>query len=116
MSSEPADNELCDLACEPCRGGTQPLRGAALADFSRRLGGDWRVVEDHHLERELVFPDFAQALASTNIVGAIAEDMGHHPDLHLGWGKLKIVIWTHAIDGLADADFVFAARVDRALG
>lgn len=72
----------------------------------------WRVVDDHQLERDLKFPDFAQALAFTNAVGAVAEELNHHPDIHLGWGKVGLVIWTHAIDGLSQHDFALAKRID----
>ena len=48
-----------------------------------------------------------------NAIGAEAERQGHHPDLELGWGRVGVTLWTHAIDGLAEADFILAARIDR---
>lgn len=72
----------------------------------------WTLVSDHHLRRELSFPDFAQALAATNRIGELAEAEGHHPDLHLSWGRLAVEIWTHKIDGLTESDFVLAAKID----
>jgi 4a-hydroxytetrahydrobiopterin dehydratase len=74
---------------------------------------DWSVVEAHHLEKEFRFPDFAQALAFTNEVGAIAEELGHHPDIHLGWGRVKIVTWSHDAGGLTARDVRLAQRIDR---
>jgi 4a-hydroxytetrahydrobiopterin dehydratase len=71
------------------------------------------VVGEHHLEKEYTFPDFAQALAFTNAVGAIAEEEGHHPDIYLAWGKARVTIWTHKVDGLTRSDFVLAAKIDR---
>jgi len=79
------------------------------------LGGNWRAVDDHHLENEYRFKNFRQALDFTNRVGELAEDVGHHPDIYLAWGKVKLTVWTHKIDGLHQADFVFAAKADRAL-
>jgi len=76
------------------------------------LGGGWRVVDEHHLEKAYAFDDFRQALDFTNRVGEIAEAEGHHPDVHLGWGRVKLTIWTHKIDGLTESDFVFAAKCD----
>jgi len=105
----------CDLAsreCVPCRGGIPPLRGEELNELHRALGDDWEVVREHHLERTFRFPDFRSALAFTNRVGELAEEVGHHPDIHLAWGKARVTVWTHKIDGLAEADFVFAAKVD----
>ena len=78
------------------------------------LGGGWRVVDEHHLEKAYAFDDFRQALDFTNRVGEIAEAEGHHPDVHLGWGRVKLTIWTHKIDGLTESDFILAAHADEA--
>ena len=72
----------------------------------------WTVVDNHHLRRELTFPDFVQALAAAQRIGDLAEEQGHHPELHLGWGHLEVEIWTHKIDGLTESDFVLAAKID----
>jgi len=112
--AEPA-GPACDLAsreCVPCKGGIPPLKGPELIRLVEQLGGDWRVVEEHHLEKEFRFEDFRQALDFTNKVGELAEEIGHHPDIELSWGRCKVTIWTHKIDGLAEADFIFAAKVD----
>jgi 4a-hydroxytetrahydrobiopterin dehydratase len=105
---------LAGEKCVPCRGGVPALKGKELAGLQRELSGGWKVVNEHHLEKEFSFPDFAKALAFTNAIGAIAEEQGHHPDIHLGWGKVGVTIWTHAIDGLTRSDFVLAAKIDRA--
>jgi 4a-hydroxytetrahydrobiopterin dehydratase len=76
------------------------------------LGHDLKVVDEHHLEKNFAFKDFKQALDFTNKVGAIAEEQGHHPDIHLAWGKVGVTVWTHKIDGLTESDFVFAAKVE----
>ncbi len=96
----------------PCRGGTPPLRGEALESLLAELGGGWRVVDEHHLEKEYRFPDFRSALAFTNRVGEVAEQEGHHPDLHLAWGRVRVEIWTHDTGGLTENDFVLAAKAD----
>lgn len=101
--------------CIPCRGGVPPLKGEALKSVARELGNGWRVVEEHHIEREYRFPDFAEALSFTNAVGAIAEREGHHPDIYLAWGKVRVTIWTHKIDGLTRSDFILAAKIDAIL-
>ncbi len=106
---------LASKQCVPCRGGVPPLRGKDIANLLRELGNGWEVVDEHHLAKEYAFPDFAQALAYTNRVGAIAEEQGHHPDIYLSWGKVRLTIWTHKIDGLTESDFVFAAKAEDAL-
>ncbi len=106
-------SQLAAKDCVPCRGGVPPLQGEALEALSRELGSEWKVVDGHHLEKEFRFPDFAEALAFTNRVGELAEAQSHHPDLHLAWGRVRVTIWTHKIDGLTESDFVFAAKADR---
>ena len=106
-------SSLANEKCIPCRGGIPALKGEELAALARELGAEWRVVDEHHLEREFRFPDFAQALAFTNKVGAIAEEEGHHPDIYLAWGKVRVTIWTHKVDGLTRSDFVLAAKIER---
>ena len=72
----------------------------------------WRTVDDHHLEKEYTFPDFAQALAFVNRIGAIAEEMNHHPDIYLAWGKVRVQTWTHTANGLTKKDFQLADRIE----
>jgi 4a-hydroxytetrahydrobiopterin dehydratase len=106
-------NSLADKTCVPCKGGVPPLQGQALDDLQRQLAGEWNVVHGHQLEKEFKFPDFKQALEFTNRVGAVAEEQGHHPDILLGWGKVRITTWTHKIDGLTESDFILAAKIER---
>ena len=107
-----ASCSLSERECKPCQGGVPPLAGAELNALHAQLGNDWEVIEGHHLEKEYTFKNFADALAFTNQVGALAEEIFHHPDIYLTWGKVKITIWTHKIDGLNEADFIFAAKAD----
>jgi 4a-hydroxytetrahydrobiopterin dehydratase len=107
-------DDLASRKCVPCRGGVPPLQGEELARLHRQLGSGWQVIEGHHLEKEFSFPDFRQALDFTNRLGEVAETEGHHPDICLGWGRVKVSIWTHKIDGLTESDFILAAKADRA--
>ncbi len=108
--------DLADRSCVPCRPGTPPLEPRERDALLERLGAGWRVVDGHHLEKRFGFDDFAGALAFVNRLGAVAEAEGHHPELELGWGRAVVRIFTHAIDGLAEGDFVLAAKADRARG
>jgi 4a-hydroxytetrahydrobiopterin dehydratase len=105
---------LTKETCVPCRGGVPSLDEDEQRSLLRELADGWRVIEGHHLEKEFRFPDFAEALAFTNRIGAIAEEQGHHPDIHLAWGLVRLTIWTHAIDGLTRSDFILAAKADEA--
>lgn len=104
---------LAEKECVPCKGGVPPLKGNDLARLRGELNPAWQIVKDHHLEREFKFKDFRQALRFTNRLGELAEEQGHHPDIYLSWGKVKVTLWTHKIDGLTESDFVMAAKIDR---
>ncbi len=103
--------KLADKECVPCKGGVPPLKGAELKKFLDQLEG-WGAIQEHHLAKTYKFPDFASALAFVHRIGALAEKVGHHPDLTLAWGKVGVEIWTHKIDGLTESDFIFAAKTD----
>lgn len=105
-------SKLANMECVPCKGGVPPLKGDTLTELLEKLGGGWRVVDGHHLEKEYRFRDFREALAFTNRVGELAEAQGHHPDIYLAWGEVRLSIWTHKIDGLTESDFIFAAKAD----
>jgi len=110
-----AGRDLAAMECIPCKGGVPPLKGAELDSLERELGHDWTVVDEHHLEKEFRFRNFRDALAFTNRVGEVAEQQGHHPDIDLSWGRVRLVVFTHKIDGLTESDFVFAAKAEQAL-
>lgn len=105
-------SNLADSHCVPCRGGVPPLRGADLLPFRERLPS-WRVIDEHHILKTFLFPDFKSALEFVNGVGAIAEQEGHHPDICLAWGRAEVKIYTHKVGGLTESDFVLAAKCDR---
>lgn len=88
-----------------------PLTPEQVADLLRQVHG-WDVVDNHHLVKNYKFPNFAHALGFVIRVGAVADDQNHHPDIYLAWGKVRLEIWTHKINGLTESDFIFAAKVD----
>lgn len=102
---------LASEKCSDCRGAAS-LGPAAARELLRELHG-WRITSGNRLERELRFPDFAAGLAFVNQVGDLAEQQGHHPDLFLSWGKVRVTLWTHSAGGLTRSDFVLAAKIDQ---
>ena len=104
--------KLANKKCIPCEGGVPPLGVEEQKLLLAQLNDAWCVVETHHLSREFHFPDFEKALDYVNKLGQIAEEEGHHPDLYLSWGKVRVDIWTHKIDGLTESDFILAAKSD----
>jgi len=108
-------NELASKNCVPCRGGVPPIKGAGLQALLRELDNSWQVMDEHHLEKEYRFKNFREAFDFAIRVGELAEEQGHHPDIYLAWGKVRLTIWTHKIDGLTESDFIFAAKADTRL-
>ena len=91
------------------------MKGTKLDELLKKLKSDWKIIKEHHLEKEYSFKNFKEALNFTIKVGELAENQGHHPDIFLAWGKVKLTIWTHKIDGLTESDFIFAAKAEKEL-
>lgn len=106
---------LTEKQCVPCEGGVDPLGAEDIKRYAKQVPA-WEVVEDHHLKRSLKFPNFEKALGFVNEVGRIAEAEQHHPEIHFGWGHAEIEVFTHAIDGLHENDFIVAAKIEEAYG
>jgi 4a-hydroxytetrahydrobiopterin dehydratase len=111
--SEGSVCSLADRECVPCKGGVPPLKGDMLHQYLSELADDWIVVDEQRLEKTYKFKNFRQALDFTVLVGNLAESIGHHPDIFLAWGQVKLTIWTHKIQGLSESDFILAAKADR---
>ena len=109
-------SRLAGERCVACRADSPSVTADEITDLLPEIPG-WRVIEREaiaRLERVFAFPDFVQALAFTNRVGALAEAEGHHPALLTEWGRVTVTWWTHAIRGLHRNDFVMAAKTDAA--
>lgn len=106
--------ELSQFKCVPCRGDEPPLDAAQIAAYQPQVP-DWQVITVEgipRLQRTFKFKNFAEALAFTNQVGALAEAEDHHPSLLTEWGKVTVTWWTHKIKGLHRNDFIMAAKTD----
>jgi 4a-hydroxytetrahydrobiopterin dehydratase len=101
---------LRDRKCVPCEGGVAPLSKTATKGLLGQVRG-W--AEQHgKLRKALTFPDFREAMTFVNRVAEIAEEEGHHPDFCVHYNRVDFTIWTHAIDGLSENDFILAAKID----
>ena len=99
----------------PCEGGTPALDGEAAQGLRAKLDPAWVLeVRDGHdaLVRRYRFDGFLAAVGFVNRIAPVAEAEGHHPDLLVGWGRVEVVLWTHAAGGLTENDFILAARID----
>lgn len=105
--------DLAQKKCVPCEVGGAPLT-LAEAESLRTQTPQWMLDgESKKISRLFSFPDFAQALAFANKIGEIAEAEGHHPDLYVAWGKARVELWTHAVGGLSENDFIMASKIDQ---
>lgn len=109
-------SDLAERACVPCRGGVPPMGREEADRLLADLGADWSVRDAGgvlRLVKTYRFKDFREALSFVDRVGALADEQGHHPDVHLSWGRVELEIWTHKIHGLTESDFIFAAKCER---
>jgi len=107
-------SNLHAMKCVPCRGGQPPLSESEIVLFQPQVP-DWNILEvngEKRLSKIFKFKDFAQALAFTDQVGALAEAEDHHPALLTEWGKVSVDWWTHIIKGLHQNDFIMASKTD----
>ncbi len=73
---------------------------------------EWKIVGGHHLSREYEFPDFRSALEFVNRIGQMSDEVNHHPDVYLTWGKVRLDVWTHTAGGITDRDYDWARRAE----
>jgi 4a-hydroxytetrahydrobiopterin dehydratase len=111
--STPTADELARKRCRPCEGGVAPMTPEEVAAHLPSVPG-WRVTADgQRIRRDWTVKNFMEGIAFFNRVAALAEEEGHHPDLHLaGYRQVGIELWTHAIGGLSENDFILAAKID----
>lgn len=115
-------NGMSDLArkhCVPCEGGTLPLTNDQEEDLMRRVDSSWTLFRGqssaiHRLRKQFKFKHFKEAMVFVNKIAEIAEAEGHHPDISLSYNKVRIDLYTHAVKGLSENDFILAAKIDRA--
>ncbi len=109
-------SDLANKKCVPCSGNIPAFKIEEIHKYLKKVDG-WNVKEDKldnfHLIKEFNFKNFIESQYFVNKVGDIAEKEGHHPDIWFGWGYAKIKIFTHAIKGLSESDFILAAKIDQ---
>ena len=106
--------QLVHKKCAPCEGGIPPLSRAEAEDQVRQVEG-WSLVHDgQRIRRNWTVRNFMAGVEFFNKVAALAEEEGHHPDLHLeGYRQVAVELWTHAIGGLSENDFILAAKINQ---
>jgi 4a-hydroxytetrahydrobiopterin dehydratase len=103
---------LAGKTCVPCKKGEPPLSPDRARELARETPGWSLVAEEPRLQREYRFEDFPKAIKFVTQVADLAEKQGHHPDIHIHYDRVKLVLWTHAIGGLSENDFILAAKIN----
>lgn len=106
------ETELLNKKCKPCEGGIPPLNEDEIKFFKKQIDSNWQIIQNKLLRKEFAFVNFKHTINSVNKIAELAESEGHHPVMHVYFGKIIVELWTHAIDGLSENDFIMAAKLD----
>lgn len=106
---------LTNKHCVPCEGGVPPMADNQIAAYLRQVGGGWEHKPGlvHKITKRFTFKDFAQTMRFVNRIAEVAEREGHHPDMTISYNKLTLELYTHAIHGLSENDFILAAKIEQ---
>ena len=108
-------SDLLSKKCVPCEGGVPPMGEEEIAGLLPQVQG-WEVIEKKKIQKVFKFKDFRAAMEFVNKVAGLAEEEGHHPDIHIHYNKVRLELWTHAIGGLSENDFIAAAKINAIWG
>ena len=98
--------------CVPCQGGIDPLKNEEISIMMQKLPTKWTVKENKKLIKEYTFNSYKEAVGFANKIAIISEEEGHHPYIHINYKTIKIIMFTHKINGLHENDFIIAAKCD----
>jgi len=113
MDNTAMNNQLADRKCVEAGSQAKRLTPTGIKSLKKYLPSEWKVVKGKMLEKNYKFPDYKSALAYTVQVGNLADNVGHHPDILLTYGAVRIQIFTHSAKGLTENDFILAAKIER---
>ncbi|MAO45513.1 MAG: 4a-hydroxytetrahydrobiopterin dehydratase [Crocinitomicaceae bacterium] len=99
--------------CIPCQGGIPPLKAYEIETFLKLIDNNWSVIDNKELVRNFKFDNYKSAIKFTNSVAELAENEGHHPYIHVNYKIVKIILFTHKIEGLHENDFLLASKIDK---
>ena len=109
-------SDLADKKCIPCEGKIPAFDKSEIHKYLKKVDG-WEVIADqssnYYLLKKFEFKNFLESQKFINKVSEVAEQENHHPDILFGWGYAEIKIFTHAIQGLAESDFILASKIDQ---
>ena len=106
--------DLTKKQCIPCEGSIPALTVFEEDKYKKEVIS-WELLRGnpHKLKKEFFFKNFKEGIGFVNMVADIAEQEGHHPDIHIFYKKVNIEVYTHAVNGLSESDFILAAKIDK---
>jgi len=104
--------ELTKKKCKPCEGGVPKLTSTEIREYQQGLKESWEVADEMKILKAFQFKDYVEVIGFVNKVADLAENEGHHPVMHVFFSLVKVELWTHAIMGLSENDFILAAKID----
>jgi len=105
--------DLSKKKCKPCEGGIAPLNQNEVAEYKKHIQDDWKFTENNKISKEYSFVNYKHTMDFVNKVANLAEEEGHHPVIHVYYGKVMIELWTFTINGLSENDFILASKIDK---
>jgi 4a-hydroxytetrahydrobiopterin dehydratase len=104
--------QLSGKKCKPCEGGVIKLTSEEILSFNSSLSAAWKIIDDIRISREFHFKNYSQTIEFVNKIAEMAESEGHHPVLHVYFNFILVELWTHAILGLSENDFILASKIN----
>ncbi len=107
--------DLTQKHCVPCEGGAPPLKDSEEEKLKEKISDSWFLIRDgtHKLRRQFKFKDFKESMSFVNKIAEVVESEGHHPDILIVYNKVQIELFTHAVGGLSENDFIMAAKTEK---
>jgi len=105
--------DLSKKKCIPCEGGIPPLTDKEIKQYIKDISAGWKVIDNNRISREFFFVSYRHTIDFVNKIADIAENEGHHPVLHIYFGRAVVELWTHSINGLSENDFILASKIDK---
>jgi len=103
---------LHNKKCVPCEVKIPPMKLAEIEKYLAELKSPWDVIDNKKISREFKFKDFKEAVIFVNKMAELAENEGHHPDIHIFYNRVLVELWTHFIGGLSENDFILASKIE----
>ena len=105
--------DLSKKKCIPCEGGVPSLTSEEVGEYKKYIKDDWKVTDNNKISKDYLFVNYRHTIDFVNKVAHLAEEEGHHPVMHVYFGRVLIELWTHAINGLSENDFIMASKIDK---